>query len=155
MNGTAVEAKNTEDEKRIIFISNKHENFFYEKLAQVRYRDEYHIALVYCLGMNADTRQHIDRIYDFKTGFVNPKCLKEGWITSENAKVIRMAFNLYCGGAPSVDYEKRKIEECERYLVDALFCSCYAPFFWQAIQLRYPEYANYNKELYTMLGGRD
>ena len=155
MNGTAVEAKNTESRQKINFISKSHEKFFYEKLSQVRYQDEYHIALVYCLGLCADTRQHIDRIYDFKSGLVKPECLRDGWITSASARVVRMAFNLYCGGTPSVKTAKRKIEECEQYSVDTLFCCCYAPFFWQAIQLRYPEYVNYNMELYTMLGGRD
>ena len=31
----------------------------------------------------------------------------------------------------------------------------YAPFFWQAIRIRYPEYVNYNVELHKMLGCRD
>ncbi len=155
MNGTAVGAKNTEDRKTINFISEAHENFFYEKLGQVRYKDEYHIALVYCLGISDDTRRNINRIYDFKTGLVKTECLHEGWITSQNAKVVRMAFNLYCGDTPSVIHAKRKIEESRKYAVDELFCCCYAPFFWQAIQLRYPEYVNYNKELYIFLGGRD
>lgn len=31
----------------------------------------------------------------------------------------------------------------------------YAPFFWQAIQIRYPEYATYNRELYALFGGAD
>ena len=54
--GTAIGARNnTESEKKISFISEAHESFFYEKLSQVRYQDEYHIALVYCLGINADT----------------------------------------------------------------------------------------------------
>ena len=58
-------------------------------------------------------------------------------------KIIRMAFNLYCNGTPTV-YEKEgvegKLKECEHYTVEDLFCCEYAPYFWQAIQLRYPEY---------------
>lgn len=154
--GTAIGAKNnTESEKKISFISEAHESFFYEKLSQVRYKDEYHIALVYCLGINADTRQHIDRIYDFKSGLVKLACIHEGWVTSGSARVIRMAFNLYCDGMPSVKCTRQKIEECQNYSVSELFCCSYAPFFWQAIQLRYPEYVTYNKKLYAMLGGRD
>ena len=146
--GTAIGARNnTESEKKISFISEAHESFFYEKLSQVRYKDEYHIALVYCLGINADTRQHIDRIYDFKSGLVKPACIHEGWVTSGSARVIRMAFNLYCDGMPSVKCTRQKIEECQNYSVSELFCCSYAPFFWQAIQLRYPEYVTYNKKL--------
>ena len=38
-------------EKAIIFISDAHEKFYYEKLKEVRYQDVYHKALVYCLGI--------------------------------------------------------------------------------------------------------
>ena len=58
----------------------------------------------------------------------------------------------------SVDDEQdteEQIDECRRYSVEDLFCCCYAPFFWQAIQIRYPEYANYNHALYAMFGGND
>ncbi len=30
-----------------------------------------------------------------------------------------------------------------------------ALFFWQAIQIRYPEYATYNREMYALFGGAD
>ena len=90
----------------IIFISDAHEKFYYEKLQEVRYQDVYHKALCYCLGINGDTRKNADRIYNFKTGSVKTKCLHEGWQTSGSLKVVRMAFNLYCNSTPSVwDYE--------------------------------------------------
>ncbi len=58
-----------------------------------------------------------------------------------------MAFNLYCNGTPSVlDYDdaEEQVDECRRYTVEELFCCAYAPYFWQAVQIRYPEYATYN-----------
>ncbi len=57
-------------EKAIIFISDAHEKFYYEKLKEVRYQDVYHKALVYCLGINNDTRKNINSIYNFKTGVI-------------------------------------------------------------------------------------
>lgn len=69
-----------------------------------------------------------------------------------------MAFNLYCNGTPSVDdYTKteEQVNECRQYTVEYLFCCAYAPFFWQAIQIRYLEYATYNRELYALFGGAD
>ena len=72
--------------------------------------------------------------------------------------VIRMAFNLYCNGTPSVsDYEdaEEQVDECRQYTVEEIFCCAYAPYFWQAIQIRYPEYATYNHKLYALLGGTD
>ena len=143
----------------IIFASEAHEKFYYEKLKEAPYQDEYHKALCYCLGISNDTRKHIDSIYDFKTGCVKPKCLQEGWQTSGSMKVVRMAFNLYCNGTPSIDEDADDMEgqlwECRQYTVEELFCCSYAPFFWQAIQLRYPEYASYDRKLYDLLGGSD
>lgn len=148
----------TNKTSEIIFISKEHEKFYYEKLKEVRYQDEYHKALCYCLGICDDTRKHIDRIYDFKTGMVKPECLHDGWQTSGSVRVVRMAFNLYCNGTPSVDEDmeiEEQIQECKQYTAEELFCCAYAPFFWQAIQIRYPEYATYNSGLYSALGSTD
>ena len=145
-------------EQTINFISEAHEKFYYEKLKEVRYQDVYHKALCYCLGISDDTRRNVDSIYDFKTGCVKTECLHEGWQTSGSMKVVRMAFNLYCNGTPSIDdYTKteEQVNECRQYTVEDLFCCAYAPFFWQAIQIRYPEYATYNRELYALFGGAD
>ena len=114
MNSTALGAT-AEKEGKIIFISDAHEKFYYEKLKEVRYQDVYHKALCYCLGICNDTRENAYRIYDFKTGNVKTECLHEGWQTSGSQKVVRMAFNLYCNGTPSVyDYEdaEEQLSEC-------------------------------------------
>ena len=108
--------------------------------------------------MNEDTRRNVDKIYNFKTGCVKPECLHEGWQTSGSVKVVRMAFNLYCNGMPSVsDYDdaEEQLNESGQYSAEELFCCAYAPFFWQAVQIRYPEYARYNYKLHAMLGGAD
>lgn len=157
MNSTALGAMETKKEN-IIFISDAHEKFYYEKLKEVRYQDVYHKALVYCLGISADTRNNAYRIYDFKQGLVKTECLHEGWQTSGSMRVVRMAFNLYCNGTPSVsDYDdaEEQLAECRQYGAEELFCCRYAPYFWQAIQIRYPEYAKDNKELYALFGGED
>ena len=157
MNSTALGAENTKKES-IIFISEAHEKFYYEKLKEVRYQDVYHKALCYCLGINDDTRRNANNIYDFKTGCVKTECLHEGWQTSGSVKVVRMAFNLYCNATPSVDDytdAEEQINECRQYTVEELFCCAYAPYFWQAIQIRYPEYATYNRKLYALFGGAD
>lgn len=62
----------------IIFKSKEHECFYREYLPKCRYQDVYHKALVYCLGIESDTRAKAERIYDFATGLVNPECLNEG-----------------------------------------------------------------------------
>ena len=85
-----------------------------KKLKKMQYQDEYHMALCYCLGISDDTRRNIDRIYDFETGCVKPACLYEGWQTSGSKKIVRMAFNLYCNGTPSVDEDTTTDEQAVR-----------------------------------------
>ena len=77
-----------------------------------------------------------------KSGYIKPECLHQGWQTNGSVKVVRLAFNLYTDGTPSVDDYKRKdeqINECREYSVSDIFCCGYALYFWQGIQLRYPE----------------
>ena len=142
--------------RKISFISEAHEKFYYEKIPKVREADVYHKALCYCLGINEDTRRNVDRIYNFKTGCVKPECLHEGWQTSGSAKVVRTAFNLYCNGTPSVDEDTttdEQLYECRQYSVEELFCCEYALYFWQAVQIRYPEYTSCNRKLSELTGG--
>lgn len=154
MNSTALGATNKES--GILFISEAHEKFYYDQLQKVQDQDEYHKALCYCLGISNDTRRNINRIYDFKTDCVKPECLNEGWQTSGSMKVVRMAFNLYCNGTPSVNEEntpEEQLYECRQYSVEELFCCEYAPYFWQAVQIRYPEYTSCSRKLNEHAGG--
>lgn len=137
---TATGAENT---RTITFKNREHEDFYVKHLPKCRYQDEYHKALVYCLGIDGNTRTQVDRIYDFKSGCVKPECLREGWQTSGSEKIVRMAFNLYCNGTPSVSEcktKKAQLEECQLYTVENLFYSSYAKYFWEAVKIRYPEY---------------
>ena len=127
----------------ITFLNEQHKAFYKEYLPKCRCNDCYHRALIYCLGINKDTREHINQIYDFKSGYVKTECLHEGWQTSGSVKVIRMAFNLYCNGTPSIfDYEDKEeqLDECGKYTAEDLFCCSYAPYFIESIRIRYPEY---------------
>ncbi len=132
-----------EGKKEILFRSREHEVFFRTYYQKCRYQDSYHAALSYCLGIDRDTREHVHEIYDFETGYVKPECLHSGWQTSGSQRIIRMAYNLYNNGTPSVfQYEnaEEQLDECGKYTVEELFCCGYAPYFWQAVKLRYPEY---------------
>lgn len=129
----------------IRFNGISHKEFYMENIKRCRYEDVYHKALIYTLGISKDCRKHINSIYDFETGCVKPDCLHEGWITSGSARVIRLAFNLYNGGAPStIPIDEKDVdaltEEYRTYLPANLFCCPYAPYFLEAIKVRYPEY---------------
>lgn len=58
MTNTALGAKEAKKDN-IVFISEAHEKFYYEKLKEVRYQDEYHKALCYCLGISDDRREYL------------------------------------------------------------------------------------------------
>lgn len=142
MTSTALGA-NGEITRTITFKNAAHKKFYLDYLPKCRYKDVYHKALIYCLGMDEETRNHVDSIYDFKSGCVKTECLYEGWQNSISIKTVRIAFNLYCNSTPSVfdvkDAES-KLRECSCYTVEDLFCCSYAKYFWEAIKIRYPEY---------------
>ncbi|MDD3369638.1 MAG: DUF6075 family protein [Lachnospiraceae bacterium] len=143
MKNTALSAESKKMAHKIMFKNKEHEKFYYEYLEKCRYQDGYHKALVYCIGISEDTRCNAERIYDFKTGCVKTQCLTEGWQTSGSVRIIRMAYNLYCNGTPSVnDYDdtEEQLQECKNYTVEDLFCCGYAKYFWEAVKIRYPEY---------------
>ena len=149
MANTAVSA-NGEHIRTITFMNKTHKNFYLEYLQKCRYQDVYHEALVYCLGISEDTRNHVNNVYDFKTGCVKPESLMEGWQTSGSLKIVRMAFNLYCNGTPSVSEEwdvESQLQECRSYTVEDLFCCSYAKYFWEAVKIRYPEYCFYSNSI--------
>ena len=94
--------------KNIIFQGEMHKKFFLLYLPECRNEDVYHQALIQCLGISRDTREHVEEIYDFETGCVKTECMSAGWQTSGSLKIIRMAFNLYCNDTPTV-YEKELV----------------------------------------------
>lgn len=84
----------TKKSRVITFKNEEHKEFYQNYLQKCRTQDCYHKALIYCLGLEEDTRDCIERIYDFKTGCVKTKCLQEGWITSGTGRIIE--WHLIC-----------------------------------------------------------
>ncbi len=90
MMNTALSAKAEQIAQSVTFRNEKHKRFFLTYLPKCRYADVYHAALVYCLGIDEDTRKNVNSIYDFKTGCVKTECLHEGWITSGKSLKVYM-----------------------------------------------------------------
>ena len=59
MTNTALRAENS-NSCTITFKSKEHEKFYMEYLEKCRYQDVYHQALVYCLGIDRDTRNNVN-----------------------------------------------------------------------------------------------
>lgn len=132
-------------EEDIIFVNDEHERFYYEKLQKVGYRSVRHKAFCYCLGISRETRSHFNQIYHMGTDCINVECLHADWQTNESARVVRMSFNLFCSCIPSLclyDESSKQLAECEKYSVEDLFSCNYAPYFWQALQIRFPKYTD-------------
>ena len=125
------------------FMNDSHKLFFLKTIQKSSSRDEYYKALFYVLGLTTETREYVDDLFDFKRGLIRTEGLKKSWQTGTTRKVTYLAFNLFNGGCPSV-YElndpKEKMAELEMYTVSTIF-SCYlAPWFWEAVKIRFPFY---------------
>ena len=119
----------------IKFMNKEHKDFFCRNLLKCRELDIYHMALIYCLGIDRTVREHFENVYDLKAGLIRTESLQEGWQTSGSKRAIRLAFNLYTNGIASVDDyedEEERLDECRSYAVEEIFCCGYAPYFWQS-----------------------
>lgn len=94
--------------------------------------DSYHQAFFYCVGISDTTRRNVERIFDFKQGHIRPEGLHEGWQTGSSIRLTRLAFNLWNG------YTERGDEQMSTPY--EIFDCGYAPYFFEAIRLKYPEY---------------
>ncbi len=106
--------------------------------------DVYYKALFYVLGLTAETQNNINTLYDYDDNCIKHSGLHMGWQTNTSKKVTRLAFNLFNGTVhdSEEDFESNKVSS--RYAVDKIFCCGLAPFFWEAIKIRYPDYMSYN-----------
>lgn len=140
--------------ENIKFCGKDHEDLFYTLFKKMKSKDCYHGAAAYLLSLDTVLKDHIDRVFDFKEDIIKPECLHEAWQTGTSKKTTRLLFNLWNGTfkdpeRPAEDEEEPDEDEAEQerartsmyYAVDEIFCCSYAPYFWQAIQLRYPEYS--------------
>lgn len=121
------------------FINQKHKEFYENTLKQVeefRKTDEYHHAFIYTLGINQVTRRHVNEIFDLLRGEINVNSLSKNWQTGISKKVTELAFNLW-NGFPYENFEGNCVSD---FYVSNLFNCSYAPYFYEAIKLRFPEY---------------
>ena len=116
----------------IRFSSKEHEKFFYQMLAKCGKHDSYYSSFFYCVGISEDTRNHVDRMFDFKERLIKPEALHEGWQTGGSARLTRLAFNLWNGYV-------EKGEESLSTPYEMFDCG-HAPYFYEAIRIKYPEY---------------
>lgn len=120
------------------YIDTDHKEQYYNLIVRMGAEsDRERQALAYLITADTECRQHIERIYDFIDGCIIPECLSESWQTGTSVKTCRLAFNLFNGGlAWSAEEDRDLVTPAE------LFACELAPYYWQAIRIRYPEYTD-------------
>ena len=85
------------------FNGKDHEKAFYDMLHlyNIDSGDPERMALVYTLTITEDCRKHFSECYDRESRCVEPAVLSRGWVTSTDARAIRLAYNLFNGGVPT------------------------------------------------------
>ncbi len=125
------------------FIDEEHELFFANKILELCNHgklDVYKVSLLYTLGICPETRSNFNKIFDMEKGEININSLNDSWQTGTSKKVTRMAFNLWneCMYDSEEDLEKGKMST--HYNPSDMFSCLYAPYFYEGVKLRYPEY---------------
>jgi len=138
---SGVDAMISSEMHNVYFADNNHLEFYTEQANRLN-PDCYLKALIYTLGVCPDTRLRFDSLYDIKNRTIVPEAIHCAWQTSGSLKVTRLAFQLFTDCTPSAFLSPGKpdFDECVRHSVSDIFCCGYAPYFVEAIKLRYPEY---------------
>ena len=125
------------------FIDKEHKEFWNKKLIEMQAlekTDVYYKSIVYTLGICETTRNNFEKIFNLKLGEINIDVINDSFQTSESEKVTRLAFSLWnnCKYDSEQDIEDGKLSS--NYNVGEIFCSSFAPYFYEAIKVRYPEF---------------
>ncbi len=110
------------------FISKEHEAFYNNMEAVLNTWDSYYKSLVYTLGISDSIRKHINDVFITGDG-IQVEVFNKPWVTSTDRKVMSLAFNLFNGYSGDTD-------------IDSIFSCEYAPYFLEAIKIRYSQYFN-------------
>lgn len=125
------------------FRDTKHEEFYLKHSEG----DEYWRSFIYTVGILHDTRERLDELFDFSKKCLNLDVINRGWQTSGTMQVTRLAFNLYNDGMPTtIEYMQdgsrvigmEQLREAQKYSVSDIFCSPLAPYFVEAVKIRFP-----------------
>lgn len=127
----------------IIFLDLEHQELYNKLCSTMSSRaalDEYHLAAAYLMSLDTVCRKHTGDIFDFEEDSIKPEGLSKEWQTGTSSKTTRLMFNLWNG----YNSEGEPLEEekpSSYYTPEHIFACSYAPYYWQAIKLRYPCYA--------------
>lgn len=127
------------------FIDTEHAAFFDKFCGEMKRSDEYHEAVAYLFALDRVCCEHIEDLFNFDEDCIVLEGLRKGWQTGTSMRTTRLAFNLWNGccsdGETYTDKHGYEDELPSRsYTPDEIFCCNLAPFYFEAIKLRYPMY---------------
>ncbi len=116
------------------FKDKAHSDLYYSMLQLMNNCDVYHKTFAYLISLDSECRKHFLDLYDLEEGCLVENPLDYGWHTGTSMRTAALAYNLYtghtfwCEDNPSC---------CS---VSDIMCCSYAPYYFEAVKLRYPEY---------------
>lgn len=123
----------------ILFASKEHEERYKSFLESMKSQDVYHQSVAYLLALD-DFVGVEENVFNFETDRIYPSALSAGWQTSGSARTTRLMLNLWNGWAYSNSEDEENGVVSIMYAVDNIFCCSNAPYYFEAIKLRFPLY---------------
>lgn len=121
----------------MIFLDSSHQAFYEQAIVtEQAENDPSRKALFYCLGLTAQTREHINDLYNFHSHVIKDAGLRAQWQTKETRKVSNLAFNLYNG------YHSRYGLYAMDFTPWRLFDTPLRSYLFQAVEIRFPNDTN-------------
>lgn len=140
------------------FIDERHKNSFKKAFADFNgnINDTYEVVLIYLLTAINDGPHHLNSLIYKDCGimFVRHGFPEGGWVTGQDIKIIRLAFNLFCDSVPTAKERNEptkkvelNIKELERCLPSEVLSGLDDDLFWACIEAIIMRYKSYNKDL--------
>ena len=135
----------TKTDLPIKFRNMTHETNYHFICTLMKKSDIERKVLAYLFSLDVVCCIHIREIYDFDENTIIPNAFDKEWQTSTSRKTTRLAFNLF-NGCCSDGETYIGSDTFEELLPSAyftpvnLFCCEYAPYYIEALKMRFPEY---------------
>lgn len=131
---------------KIDYFSAEHFHRTNYLMERMKKRDDYHKVVAYLFALDDICYNHIDDLFNFDEDSINPAAINKPWQTSISKKTTRIAFNLWNGHCTDGEYyydteNSRRELVSNTFSVNEIFACNYAFYYWNAIKIRYPEYA--------------
>lgn len=127
------------------FKNKNHETNYHIILDMMKKTDLERKVLAYLFALDTVCFEHIRDLYDFADNGIELSGLDKGWHTGTSRRTTRLAFNLYNGYCSdgetyigSDGFEENLPSSF--YSPVNLFCCEYAPYYVEALKMRFPEY---------------